>query len=217
VSHTKKNKLMAATALSLLVASPLAAEADPTPGRAAPSLGPAGEAADGSTTRTAKRGESKAERQYRVLYRRAERADGRPPGRDIVDDGVRDGRRARAATRREVERSISELRATLGGGSKGSGAKAASGAKATAATGSSSSSTPASGALESIAACESGGDPSAVGGGGQYRGKYQFDQGTWASVGGSGDPAAASESEQDSRAAALVAQQGTVAWPNCGG
>src|SRR4051794_16433679 len=29
-------------------------------------------------------------------------------------------------------------------------------------------------ALEGIAACESGGDPHAVGGGGAYRGKYQF-------------------------------------------
>lgn len=214
MSHSRKNKLMAATALSLMAASPLAAEADPTGARTA-SLGPAGEVTDASTGKTAKRSESKAERQYRVLYRRTERAEGRPPGRHIVEDGVRDGRRARAATRREIERSISELRAGLGGGSTGSVVKAARGA--TAATGSSSSSAPASGALESIAACESGGDPGAVGGGGQYRGKYQFDQGTWASVGGSGDPAAASESEQDSRAAALVAQQGTVAWPNCGG
>ena len=39
-----------------------------------------------------------------------------------------------------------------------------------------------------IAACESGGDPAAVGGGGLYRGKYQFDRRTWRSVGGAGDP-----------------------------
>ena len=32
----------------------------------------------------------------------------------------------------------------------------------------------------SIAACESGGNPRAVGGGGAFRGKYQFDYGTWA-------------------------------------
>jgi hypothetical protein len=70
--------------------------------------------------------------------------------------------------------------------------------------------------LEKIAACESGGDPSAVGGGGQFRGKYQFDQGTWASVGGSGDPAAASEAEQDKRAAMLLARSGSNPWPNCG-
>jgi len=70
--------------------------------------------------------------------------------------------------------------------------------------------------LEAIAACESGGNPGAIGGGGAYRGKYQFDYGTWASVGGSGDPAAAPESEQDARAAALLARSGTSPWPVCG-
>jgi len=79
--------------------------------------------------------------------------------------------------------------------------------------------TPAGGAspqLEAIAACESGGNPSAVGGGGAYRGKYQFDYGTWASVGGSGDPAAAPEAEQDARAAELLSRSGTNPWPVCG-
>ncbi len=57
--------------------------------------------------------------------------------------------------------------------------------------------------LASIAACESGGNPRAIGGGGAYRGKYQFSYATWAAVGGSGDPAAASETEQDRRAAIL--------------
>jgi hypothetical protein len=70
--------------------------------------------------------------------------------------------------------------------------------------------------LEAIAACESGGNPSAIGGGGAYRGKYQFDYGTWASVGGSGDPAAAPEAEQDARAAALLQRSGTNPWPVCG-
>jgi hypothetical protein len=70
--------------------------------------------------------------------------------------------------------------------------------------------------LEAIAACESGGNPSAIGGGGAFRGKYQFDYGTWASVGGSGDPAAAPEAEQDARAAALLARSGTSPWPVCG-
>jgi hypothetical protein len=70
--------------------------------------------------------------------------------------------------------------------------------------------------LQSIAACESGGNPRAIGGGGAYRGKYQFDYGTWASVGGSGDPAAAPEAEQDARAAALLARSGTSPWPVCG-
>jgi hypothetical protein len=70
--------------------------------------------------------------------------------------------------------------------------------------------------LQAIAACESGGNPSAIGGGGAFRGKYQFDYGTWASVGGSGDPAAAPESEQDMRAAMLLARSGTSPWPVCG-
>jgi len=70
--------------------------------------------------------------------------------------------------------------------------------------------------LEAIAACESGGNPAAVDASGTYRGKYQFDYGTWASVGGSGDPAAAPEAEQDARAAALLARSGTSPWPVCG-
>jgi hypothetical protein len=70
--------------------------------------------------------------------------------------------------------------------------------------------------LESIAACESGGDPTAVSSDGTYRGKYQFDYGTWESMGGSGDPAAASEAEQDYRAALLYAASGSSPWPICG-
>lgn len=70
--------------------------------------------------------------------------------------------------------------------------------------------------LDAIGACESGGDPTAVSSDGSYRGKYQFDYGTWASVGGSGDPAAASEQEQDYRAALLYAQSGSSPWPVCG-
>jgi len=70
--------------------------------------------------------------------------------------------------------------------------------------------------LESIAACESGGDPAAVSSDGSYRGKYQFDYGTWESVGGSGDPAAAPESEQDYRAALLYSRSGSSPWPICG-
>jgi Transglycosylase-like domain len=70
--------------------------------------------------------------------------------------------------------------------------------------------------LESIAACESGGDPTVISSDGSYRGKYQFDFGTWESVGGSGDPAAASEAEQDYRAALLYAQSGSSPWPICG-
>jgi hypothetical protein len=70
--------------------------------------------------------------------------------------------------------------------------------------------------LQSIAACESGGNPRAIGGGGAYRGKYQFSFGTWASVGGKGDPARASEAEQDRRAAMLLTRSGAGHWPVCG-
>jgi Transglycosylase-like domain len=70
--------------------------------------------------------------------------------------------------------------------------------------------------LDAIGACESGGDPTSVSSDGSYRGKYQFDYGTWESVGGSGDPAAAPEAEQDYRAALLYAQSGSSPWPVCG-
>jgi Transglycosylase-like domain len=69
--------------------------------------------------------------------------------------------------------------------------------------------------LSAIASCESGGDSTAVSSDGAYRGKYQFDYGTWASVGGAGDPAAAPEAEQDYRAALLYARAGSSPWPNC--
>ena len=69
--------------------------------------------------------------------------------------------------------------------------------------------------LESIASCESHGNPRAIGGGGAFRGKYQFTYGTWSTVGGKGDPAGAPESEQDLRAAILLKRTGGSAWPVC--
>jgi hypothetical protein len=73
----------------------------------------------------------------------------------------------------------------------------------------------ASAPLAAIAACESGGDPAADTGNGFY-GKYQFTMATWQSVGGTGNPAAAPEAEQDRRAARLYAQAGSSPWPVCG-
>jgi len=70
--------------------------------------------------------------------------------------------------------------------------------------------------LERIAYCESKGNPRAIGGGGAFRGKYQFTYGAWKSVGGRGDPAAASEAEQDRRAALLLRRSGSSPWPICG-
>jgi hypothetical protein len=72
------------------------------------------------------------------------------------------------------------------------------------------------GNLQAIAQCESGGDPSAIGGGGTYGGLYQFDEQTWHAVGGSGSPAAASPAEQTERAQILYSRRGASAWPVCG-
>lgn len=68
--------------------------------------------------------------------------------------------------------------------------------------------------LQQIGACESNGyadkrNPT-------YRGRYQFSRATWASVGGSGDPADAPPAEQDERARALYARDGAGQWPRCG-
>jgi Transglycosylase-like domain/Putative peptidoglycan binding domain len=69
--------------------------------------------------------------------------------------------------------------------------------------------------LRRIAQCESGGNPRAVSANGMYRGKYQFSRATWRSVGGTGDPAAAPEAEQDRLALRLYRREGTSPWPNC--
>jgi lysozyme family protein len=73
----------------------------------------------------------------------------------------------------------------------------------------------ASAVLERIAQCESGGDPTTDTGNGYY-GKYQFSLATWHRMGGAGNPARASEAEQDRIAARLYAQEGAAPWPVCG-
>jgi len=70
-------------------------------------------------------------------------------------------------------------------------------------------------AWRQVAECESGGNPRAVNPAGYY-GLFQFDRRTWRSVGGSGNPANASASEQLMRAKRLYAQRGASPWPNCG-
>jgi hypothetical protein len=70
--------------------------------------------------------------------------------------------------------------------------------------------------LRSIAACESHNNPRAIGGGGTYRGLYQFSFSTWRVVGGYGDPAAASRWEQTWRAWLLLSRHGSGHWPVCG-
>jgi Transglycosylase-like domain len=70
--------------------------------------------------------------------------------------------------------------------------------------------------LRSIRWCESRNNPRAVGGGGAYRGMYQFSVRTWYVVGGTGDPAAAVGHEQTWRAWLLLSRHGTGHWPVCG-
>jgi len=80
----------------------------------------------------------------------------------------------------------------------------------------STSSSSSSAVLERIAQCESGGDPTTDTGNGYY-GKYQFSLRTWRRMGGTGNPAQASEALQDQLAAKLYAQEGSAPWPVCGG
>ena len=67
-----------------------------------------------------------------------------------------------------------------------------------------------------LAQCESGNNPRAIGGGGAYRGLYQFRLSTWYSVGGTGDPIDASREEQTYRAKRLYLRAGRSPWPYCG-
>jgi Transglycosylase-like domain len=69
--------------------------------------------------------------------------------------------------------------------------------------------------LRKIAKCESNNNPRAISPDGKYRGKFQFSRPTWRSVGGHGDPAKASEYQQDKRAYKLYKREGTKPWPNC--
>ena len=73
-----------------------------------------------------------------------------------------------------------------------------------------------SGGFAALAQCESGGNPRATNPSGKYRGMYQFSRETWASVGGTGDPAAASVAEQTKRAQILLNRSGAGQWPECG-
>ena len=66
-----------------------------------------------------------------------------------------------------------------------------------------------------LARCESGGNPRAVNPAGYY-GLYQFSLSTWRGVGGSGNPADASSSEQTYRAQLLYKRSGAGQWPHCG-
>lgn len=77
--------------------------------------------------------------------------------------------------------------------------------------------------LARLAACESGGNPSARSSNGKYHGLYQFNQGTWNGVARSVlpeyvnvRPSAAPAEVQDAMARALYAARGRSPWPVCG-
>jgi soluble lytic murein transglycosylase-like protein len=127
---------------------------------------------------------------YEDLLAQAKRLDAAPKQDQLGDGGPRELERATQDLRERIEKAQREPEFGLAPGVSQS-------------------------TLEAIAACESGGDPTAVNAAGYY-GKYQFDMGTWASVGGSGNPAEAPEAEQDYRASLLYSRAGSSPWPVCG-
>lgn len=76
--------------------------------------------------------------------------------------------------------------------------------------------------LNKVSWCESRHNPRAIGGGGAFRGKYQFTFSSWSAAGGKGDPVFATELEQDYRAVRWAMMIGwgnvhtTAGWPICG-
>jgi hypothetical protein len=70
----------------------------------------------------------------------------------------------------------------------------------------------------STAECESGRDPDAIGGGGTYRGAFQFMKSTWRNSPKSpgGDPIDYTYRTQAVVAVALKNRDGAGHWPNCG-
>ena len=68
------------------------------------------------------------------------------------------------------------------------------------------------------AECESGKDPDAIGGGGKYRGAFQFMRETWRGAPKSpgGDPIDYGFRTQAVVAVAFKKRHGTSAWPTCG-
>jgi len=68
-----------------------------------------------------------------------------------------------------------------------------------------------------VARCESGGNPNAIGGGGLYRGAFQFMRSTWRTSPRSpgGDPVDYSYKTQAFVAVRLKSRVGGSPWPNC--
>jgi hypothetical protein len=140
--------------------------------------------------------------------KRAIRRHQRQAGLDV--DGVLGPATLRSLGLKTADNAENETGASTGGDPPATGQETATNDAPPAPTGD------AAATLERIAQCESGGDPTAISADGTYRGKYQFDRETWEHMGGTGDPAAAPEEEQDARAAKLLEQRGTAPWPVCG-
>jgi hypothetical protein len=157
------------------------------------------------------------ERSYSGLYRTvAERHGVRAPGRNIRAYGVRFRGIVFSATCGELRRSRGQLRRLASRAPYHPLLVRQAIRPAQPPAGVSTAGVGAGGTLQAIAQCESGGDPGAVSADGTYRGLLQFDLQTWRSVGGTGDPAAASVEEQYRRGAMLYAQRGSSPWPVCG-
>lgn len=75
---------------------------------------------------------------------------------------------------------------------------------------------PHAGWLARVRACESTNNYAAIDPSGTYTGAYQFDDGTWQSVGGEGRAMNAEPLEQDYRAVRLMRGRGSSPWPVCG-
>lgn len=140
----------------------------------------------------------------------------RAPGRNVCRYGVRRGSKVRPASDREKAAYLCQLRKLAAPAPYYPLLVRTAVPPKQQPAGTLTASVSAGGTLGAIAQCESGNNPRAVSPGGTYRGLYQFDYGTWASVGGSGDPAAASPAEQHKRAAILYSQRGAQPWPVCG-
>lgn len=66
-----------------------------------------------------------------------------------------------------------------------------------------------------LAACESSGNPTAVGGGGRYFGAFQFTLGSWQRTGHTGNPIDYPYEVQLEAAKTLQAMSGWSQWPVC--
>ena len=106
------------------------------------------------------------------------------------------------------------LAATLSVAATAAAADLTSGAPAAHAHADSASSSPWQGVLAALRSCESSGDYTADTGNGYY-GAYQFEIGTWQSLGYSGYPHEASPAVQDQAVARLYAARGWTPWPGC--